>query len=348
MTFSCRQFSLSLVIALGLLLISGCNTTPEKPYTPPTEARQPAPPPSSNSESSQRQAQSTAGAAQQSSQQSSAATQSAQASGASAPPPRSSSSSQTPDASTHEAAQPRAAPDVEIVDIPLDENGNPIESDTTNGAARDSGPNTQSAAQSSMRSGQTAGGGGGPTPRSGAADAYTSGAARGGGPPPSADGTEAGPIIAIGAQTESEQLAALDKDLDGKLAKFDALMRRAREEAEQERAAGGGGSSGSYGGGYGADEQYRGAGGSETAAGGAGGQADNTTGSGHTPDISGTQQRGEYQHANAGPIPSDVANTRDDDIVARQLREAATRETDPVLREKLWDEYRKYKKGIGR
>ena len=33
----------------------------------------------------------------------------------------------------------------------------------------------------------------------------------------------------------------------------------------------------------------------------------------------------------------------DDDVVARQLREAAMREPDPQLREKLWDEYRKYK-----
>ena len=35
----------------------------------------------------------------------------------------------------------------------------------------------------------------------------------------------------------------------------------------------------------------------------------------------------------------------DDDVVARQLREAAEKETDPVLKEKLWDEYRKYKEG---
>ena len=41
------------------------------------------------------------------------------------------------------------------------------------------------------------------------------------------------------------------------------------------------------------------------------------------------------------PIPSGD----DDDIVARQLREAAERETDPELKERLWDEYRKYKKG---
>ena len=34
----------------------------------------------------------------------------------------------------------------------------------------------------------------------------------------------------------------------------------------------------------------------------------------------------------------------DDDIVARQLREAAMKETDPELRERLWEEYRQYKK----
>ena len=34
-----------------------------------------------------------------------------------------------------------------------------------------------------------------------------------------------------------------------------------------------------------------------------------------------------------------------DDIVARQLREAAEKENDPELKKKLWEEYRKYKKG---
>jgi len=33
----------------------------------------------------------------------------------------------------------------------------------------------------------------------------------------------------------------------------------------------------------------------------------------------------------------------DDDIVARQLREAAEKETDPELKEKLWEEYETYK-----
>ncbi|GMU45867.1 MAG: hypothetical protein AMXMBFR26_06490 [Porticoccaceae bacterium] len=42
-------------------------------------------------------------------------------------------------------------------------------------------------------------------------------------------------------------------------------------------------------------------------------------------------------------VPADIPDARDDDIVARQLREAAQMEKDPQLREKLWDEYRKYK-----
>ena len=43
---------------------------------------------------------------------------------------------------------------------------------------------------------------------------------------------------------------------------------------------------------------------------------------------------------------SRVAGGVDDDVLARQLREAAENETDPILRDKLWDEYRKYKESI--
>lgn len=44
-----------------------------------------------------------------------------------------------------------------------------------------------------------------------------------------------------------------------------------------------------------------------------------------------------------GGVPPDLIDGSDDDIVARQIREAAMKEQDPVLREKLWEEYRKYK-----
>jgi hypothetical protein len=42
--------------------------------------------------------------------------------------------------------------------------------------------------------------------------------------------------------------------------------------------------------------------------------------------------------------PRNRYDPKDDDIVARQLREAAEGETDPELRKKLWKEYEQYKK----
>ena len=41
------------------------------------------------------------------------------------------------------------------------------------------------------------------------------------------------------------------------------------------------------------------------------------------------------------PVPPDVADAQDDDVVCRQIREAAVAETDAELREDLWDEYRR-------
>ena len=43
------------------------------------------------------------------------------------------------------------------------------------------------------------------------------------------------------------------------------------------------------------------------------------------------------------PIPEDIGDGQGDDIVMRQIRNAAMQESDPVLREKLWDEYRRMK-----
>lgn len=40
--------------------------------------------------------------------------------------------------------------------------------------------------------------------------------------------------------------------------------------------------------------------------------------------------------------PDDIEDLVSDDIVAKQLKEAALSEDDPVLRERLWDEYRSY------
>ena len=45
-------------------------------------------------------------------------------------------------------------------------------------------------------------------------------------------------------------------------------------------------------------------------------------------------------------IPEDIPDPQGDDIVAQQLREAAIAETDPALKEKLWEEYKRYKAGL--
>jgi hypothetical protein len=50
--------------------------------------------------------------------------------------------------------------------------------------------------------------------------------------------------------------------------------------------------------------------------------------------------------AGSQAVPPDVGDGSDDDIVARQLRQAAMEEEDPALREKLWDEYRRYKASV--
>ena len=44
--------------------------------------------------------------------------------------------------------------------------------------------------------------------------------------------------------------------------------------------------------------------------------------------------------------PKNRYDSKDDDIVARQLREAAEKESDPELKEKLWKEYEQYKKNV--
>ncbi len=41
---------------------------------------------------------------------------------------------------------------------------------------------------------------------------------------------------------------------------------------------------------------------------------------------------------------AEIPDGSDDDVVARRLRQAAEQETDPELKEKLWQEYIDYKR----
>ncbi|MGL6161665.1 hypothetical protein [Microbulbifer sp.] len=79
--------------------------------------------------------------------------------------------------------------------------------------------------------------------------------------------------------------------------------------------------------------------------GGSGPEMNNSSGQATGPGLPTAGREGEYDHSGTTPVvPADIPSGNDDDVVARQIREAATRESDPELREKLWEEYRKYKK----
>ena len=311
MTVSDNRFTLArTVIGAGVLLLAACSTPPQTPYTPPPP-RQPPPmqrPPTEASEQQQQPpgAPATAQQPQAPAEAQPAPPEPAPAAAPSEPPPQTAQPTAPP---------PRPdSPDVEITDIPLDEHGNPIVQERTSPAAASSGAPMPPGGEPRERS-------------AGARGTASTGAPM--------------PAINVGtAATSAEQSAALERDLAEKLAKFDELMRKAREDAEKERAAGGGEV---LGGGELAGVED-GAGGRRLPPprSGAGGQADQSSGLGNTPDYTGSTRPGDYRQA-TGVVPEDAPSGRDDDIVARQLREAATRETDPVLREKLWEEYRKYK-----
>jgi hypothetical protein len=59
--------------------------------------------------------------------------------------------------------------------------------------------------------------------------------------------------------------------------------------------------------------------------------------------------RAELPEGSNGAPPEDpVMSSHDDDIISRQLREAAEKETDPELKAKLWAEYKRYKESSTR
>ena len=170
--------------------------------------------------------------------------------------------------------------------------------------------------------------------------------------PPSAPAeTRSADIEQQSELTPEEQVAALDARLMAGLGEYDDRLLR---EQERIRAAAPNANldSGGQGGGMGG-------------AGGAGndGGADNDTGGQDQGE--GAAEGNQGAGANGprpigGPVdssessgdrgndsdqPADIPDGSNDDVVARQLREAAEKETDPELKAKLWEEYRRYKSG---
>lgn len=160
--------------------------------------------------------------------------------------------------------------------------------------------------------------------------------------------------LGAGAVTEQERISGLDEQLDEELKQFDGLMMHERRALkEDERQLGGYPTDADLGYRYGDEGEDAGDGAAETGAYSSPGQVGDRTGAvagdasggGHRPPPDADRQ-GDYDATATAPVPPTLRAGSDDDIVARQLRQAAMRETDPALREKLWDEYRKYKQGL--
>ncbi len=150
-----------------------------------------------------------------------------------------------------------------------------------------------------------------------------------------------------GEQTSSEKTADLDAELFSGISEFDEMLLREQERIKSAtpHAGDGEGSGGGSGDGDGDGDsgEYEGEGASGEAGEGDGQVA---TGEGDSTDYDGSAGSGSTQPAGKGqPPPPGTPDGSDDDVVARQLREAAEKETDPVLKKKLWEEYRKYKEG---
>jgi len=142
-------------------------------------------------------------------------------------------------------------------------------------------------------------------------------------------------------ETPAERQARLEGELEKSVGGFDEVLAEEQREVstvgrDTEGFGGGAGGRGGSGGvGLGKQEGMRGTG---QGSGSPGGQT-GAGGAGSTPSVAGMTED-EIR----ARTPEDIPVLVSEDIVAKQLREAALAEDDPELRERLWDEYRRYNK----
>lgn len=153
--------------------------------------------------------------------------------------------------------------------------------------------------------------------------------------------------------TASQRVAVLDGQLGGAYGDFDGLILAERSRAQRRSNEVGDDPAGLYednggqGGGGAEGMGMPGVTGVETAGvrggqpfPGGDGQGPQAGGSGGS--VGGVNGGPSGEQRETFPVPDDIPSGGGDDVVARQIREAALREPDPVLRERLWDEYRRY------
>jgi len=135
--------------------------------------------------------------------------------------------------------------------------------------------------------------------------------------------------------TSGEKSAGLDRKLDDSLEAYDASL-----QGEQQRQAARMGETAQI---VGARED------AESSAGGSDSGSPSAEEQGGDAESPSSERKGGGSAVTAGttgaPGPENLPEGHDDDVVARQLREAAENEEDPELKAKLWEEYRRYKEG---
>lgn len=166
-------------------------------------------------------------------------------------------------------------------------------------------------------------------------------------------------INAAPAKTREERISAADEELRASMGRFDEMLLREQERVKS-AAPDSRESKDAFAGGGGSDEHWNKNGDRQNQNPEATPESppsdsaktdkrDHGGSSGGTQPSRGGGQSGEQDggpRGNRDHTPDDVGDGSDDDVVARQLREAAEKETDPELRKRLWEEYRHYKQGL--
>jgi hypothetical protein len=146
-------------------------------------------------------------------------------------------------------------------------------------------------------------------------------------------------------ETAAERKARLEGQLEESVGGFDEVLADEQREISTvgRNTEGFGGANGGAGTGrvgLGGQAAGNGMGGS---GGGSGGNSSGAAGEIATPPEERQASIGGLSEEEiAARTPDDIPDLVSEDIVARQLREAALAEDDPELRERLWEEYRTY------
>ena len=157
-------------------------------------------------------------------------------------------------------------------------------------------------------------------------------------------------------RTVEEQAKSFDDELRDLLGDFDGMLLREQEElatrSQTTEAAAAGGQELATGGSAGEATDASELGAQDPSKTERSDQGESGSGSSEKPERapgSGSQvatgggYNGSSTEARVLNEPANIPSGADDDIVARQLREAAQRETDPQLQKRLWEEYKLYK-----